>query len=288
MTEATNKNSEVQTQRIILFVCLTFGFLADLAIVCTMLWFKKMRTPLNILIANWAILDLCGILMAPTGYTLASILDHLTIPSRLSCFLLQMGLVIHFMTIMSVFIILVTWYLFVYFSKFKKYVGIYFKFVLVMIWGTVLILLIILITHQCFNHDFESEIMRGQYVTVAFLLVSIIIARFINVLRKTDGQPVECSQLPLSLCTAFIICYTLSVAHKMLIFVLWTWYPIFELISLCILYCNSIVTFNLLYFKDKLFKLHVRKIFHCKDPAPVEQEPFPEVSFHCPTELRTK
>ncbi|KAB0795484.1 hypothetical protein PPYR_12323 [Photinus pyralis] len=283
--------NRIEPHEVILFTCCTAAFFADLAIIFTMLCFKQLRTALNVFIVSWAILDICAVLVTPVGYRLVSILNHLNV-----CFLLQMGLVLHFLIIVSVFIIFISWCIIAYFSKFSKWIGVYYKITMALIWGILLIFLIILST-GCLGHKFNDNAGKGGYGTLALLLMSILTIRFLNVLRKNKEQSLEHSKLPLTLCTAFVLCHAFALGSYAMSQFLWLWNPIPIIISACFVYCNSVVTFSVLFFYDKPFQLHVRKIIHCtprgtgrsfNEGERLDQEAFSEVSFHCPTEeLRT-
>ncbi|KAK5645370.1 hypothetical protein RI129_006670 [Pyrocoelia pectoralis] len=293
-TEPVHREESMKyiAHEIIFLICCTVAFFADVAITFTTLYFKQMRIAPNILIANWAVTDLCSMLVTPSGYRLVSILDNFDLPSHFMRTLLHIGLTLHYITIVSVLIVLMDWFVTAYFSKFSKRIRVYYKFVVAFIWVTLLIWLIVLCT-QDVSPKFHRTTINACFMTVFALLICIIIIRFINMLKKRSGRPVEHPKLALNLCTGFVMCYVLAIANFLLVELFRARHPLFQVISNCAIFCNSLVTFGLLYFCDKSFQAHLRRSFQCKfrrngnsfsDSETLEADPFSEVSFHCPTE----
>lgn len=251
-----------------------------------------MRIPPYILITNWAVADLCSLLVTPTGCRLLSISYNFDLSSHFLRTLLHVGLSFHYMIIVSVLIVLMDWVVTAYFSKFSKRIRVYYKFLLALIWVALLIWLIVLCTQSLSRH-FHKTATDACFVTLFILLISIVIIRFINMLKKRNGRPVEHPKLTLNLCTGFMMCYVLAIANFLLVDLFRARHPLFEVITMCAIFCNSLVTFSLLYFCDESFQAHLRRSFQCKfrrnensftDSETLEADPFSEVTFHCPTE----
>uniref|UniRef100_A0A1Y1L9Q8 G-protein coupled receptors family 1 profile domain-containing protein n=1 Tax=Photinus pyralis TaxID=7054 RepID=A0A1Y1L9Q8_PHOPY len=280
------------SHEIVFLICCTVAFVADVAIIFTILRFKQMRTVRNILIANWAVMDLCSLLVTPSGYRILSIFYEFSIFKRAECLLHAFGAAFHYAVVMCVFILLVDWCIAAFFHNASRKIRPYYKFALGFHWG-VFIFFTVLYGTPCQN-KYNAWMMQFLHAIIAFFtlavfLIFMIILRIVLMVQKCRKKPLECPKLSLHLATGFMMCYILAFANILFIEFLRVRHPLFAMISACMVFCNAILNFVFLYFCDTHFQAHFNQVIRCNFQRYNNQiteldDHFSEVSFHNPSE----
>lgn len=274
-------------------LCCTAAFFADLSIVYTILYFKRMRTVSNILIANWAIFDILTLLVTPSGYRLIFLFEHLTVPRTFLCVLFKLGSGLHLNLIFYVFIVLIDWSLAAYFPKISKKIRVFYKYILGFSWA-VLIILSIVYVNTCRTLYFYNYFnVIAMLITFSTMTLYVIILHCVRAVQKCRRVPQDYSNVSLYLITSFVCCNILAFFNLLLIEFNSLYEPIYATIGACAAFCNSIVTLTLLYFFDRNFKAYFLQILRCnakKYESQINDNDFQhndftvQVSFHTPTE----
>lgn len=297
MTNYANTSEPITPERsrkdisheIVFLICCTIAFIADVLIIFTILRFKQMRNVRNLFIANWAAIDVCSLVVTPTGYRILSIFSNFSISSRAKCILFELGAASHYMVIICVFIVLLDWFIAAYFLNASRKIRSYHKIFLGLTWG-VFILIVILYCYGCKNGWYNYFLHTfATFFTLCGVTLFIIILHIINGVQKCRKKPLEYPKLGLHLGTCFIMCYIMAVANIFLVDFLRMYHPFFAIISACFVFCNGIANLIVLYFCDTHFQAHFLQVIKCKFDRYNNQiseldDHFSEVSFHSPTE----
>lgn len=297
MTDLANASEGITPERsrkdisheIVFLICCTAAFVADVLIIFTILRFRQMRNVRNLLIANWAVVDLCALVVTPTGYRIFSIFSNFSISSRAQCILFELGAACHYMVVLCVLIVLIDWFIAAYFLNTSRKLRSYYKILLGLTWG-LFILIVILYTYGCkneWNHYFIHTFVT--FLTLCSVTLFTIILHILIGVQKCRKKPLEHPRLSLHLGTCFIMCYIMALGNLFFVDFLRIYHPIFAIISACFVFCNGVANLIVLYFSDAHFQAHFIQVIKCKFDRYNNQiseldDHFSEVLFHNPTE----
>jgi len=239
------------TQEIIFTIFFIIGICADILIIYTILRFKRMRSVPNIFLANWAIADLCCLVVTPSAYRLTSALKHFSLSHEFICFMEESGATLHITVILFVMVVVLDWFIAAYFggasekfrSRYKIVIGSIWLFAI--IWSSIYSIMCMSISYYLIHQEYLL------LLCYAAVLLAVIVFQGSRVIQKIRNVSVDYPTLMLTLPTAFIINSVLS--FLALIFDVPFRHQAFEIIAVCLLFSSSIVNLILLYFLDKDF-----------------------------------
>lgn len=240
--------ADIAREIVFIIFCLV-GVCADAAIIFNILRLQRVRTVPNILLANWAIADLCSLLVAPSGYELIHVLENISMSPEFLCGLQHFGSVLHLTVVVFVMIISADWFIEAYFPIKSETIRNYHRYVIGATWITSLLFCGVN-TGICLSGRNTRFAVYLLYSSFWLLLAITIALQSSRAVRKyLLKRPVDCPSLMLTLATAFAGSWLLSYITA------WISYNmVIQTIAVGMVFSNSIVNFTILYLLDKDFQ----------------------------------
>ncbi|KAK4876084.1 hypothetical protein RN001_012506 [Aquatica leii] len=240
-------------KEVILTIFFVFGMSADVAIFYTIFCFKRIRTVPNIFLANWAIADLLCLMVAPSGYRILSVMAKTSLSHEFMCFLEEFGATFHVTVLLFIIVTLIDWFIAAHFGgASEKYRNNY-----VIIIGAIWVFAIIfasIFSGICFHYYsvFVHQIL-ALLISYSLVLLLVVVLQLSRVVQKFRQSPINSPTMNLTLATAFIGCSLLSIINIMSAFFFW-YHPAFEIITVVVLFCSSIINLILLLTLNREFR----------------------------------
>lgn len=245
-------------QEIAVTIFLGIGICADLAIAYTILQFKRLKTPTNIFIANWAIADMCSLIVTPSVYGLMSVITRLPIPYAFLIVVEVFGLLLHVLVMVFAITVLLDWFISAYFEKIAQKIHDNYKILVTVLWllciGYGAILSILSLETYYFIH--VPYLVVGCYFLLILLTIVCHCSRAVQKCRK---KQILYSTFSLYLATAYAGESLLGILGILFINIVKFHKALFVFIG-CLFFSSSVVNLVLFYFFDTDFQACFRQV----------------------------
>lgn len=273
-TENVKKLIHLIFQEIIYTIFVAIGIIADGFIIYTIFKFKRMHSVPNILLANWAIADICSLIANPSSYRLITTFDNSEALHNVVCSLLHIDLAFHNNAVLFIFALLLDWCFAVYFpSRLEKLRNAY-KIFIGILWTFILIYSVLSIRFCIKKIQFfvSALLFVFSYFGLCIFLTLLHSIRCIQKCRKKQSNY---SNLMLIIGTVYTLSWLLGFLDLFVIMIMV--HPALSFISECCTFVSAIVTFVLLFRLNKDFQACFLQIL--KRPENRYAETLPEPDF---------
>lgn len=242
------------------------GICADAAIIYTVFCFKRLHTVPNIFLANWAIADLCSLIVTPSSYRVISVIESVSVSQEFICFLFHTDLIFHSTAMIFMVVLSLDWCLSAFFRRVLESFRNYYKISVGSIW-VIALLLCSISTRLCIKrmyHFIPGYLLLFSYCTLLLFVVALQLFRCTQrvIKREHTNHPT----LMLTLATIFVLNWLVGLLN-FLVYELGgpDYHWLVTIFTQCVIFASAIINFILMYRFNNDFHACVRQALKRSD-----------------------
>lgn len=237
---------------IISLVCLS-GIGADALIIYMLLTYKKLRTPTNIFVLNWACADLLYLLITPCFYRIFAALESFLLSEVFFCVTIETATILQIAIVLFNGVLCIIWFV----NVFVIYQGQMVTYITTSIWSLTLVLIIVF-SMFCVHEIFYLLSLYVTFFGYTILLHMVVLMHICAGFRRFRNlKPYNKSRYISTLTTAYVLCCLpswLCILCASLVRYL-------SVVAACVGYLNSVANVVILYRFNKHFKTGLIQTF---------------------------